>query len=434
MTDDSNPSVPEAGWYDDPLTERWWDGSNWTRLTRPIGDERPDGDIVDAAGSVPPGWYPDPITQRRWDGSTWTDETRMIGSASTEQATDAPAKDSELEPPPRLRSNSEPSDTTATPPTPAPPARPRQRRTVILFLAAMAIVGVGVGLAVTLLLGGSDPGQESDRSDTSASTSLPESTQTSSVPATTTPATTPATTTTTPPTTVPPTTTTTSTTTTLPPNLSTDPYFVGLASWTRAGADQMLDASVIEGPAWGYAQHLRQGFRAGSSRESIAELRDIEPGVVELCIGTTCPILSDVAYQGGTVHSFSVDGVAIDGRSRGWLSGAIADCWFIDDAGCGSSKAAEMYLTSIYRFRNTTYVSVEIENRNDFPVAVTFASATVSDRSGLSSHTGEVATTAQPGETKVWILVFGDVDVASVDEVLVTASLGGDLYDFALLP
>lgn len=434
MTDDANPSVPEPGWYDDPLTERWWDGSNWTRRTRPIGEERPDGDIVDDAGAVPPGWYPDPITQRRWDGSTWTDETRTIGSASTDQANETPPADSDPEPPPAPLQESGPSQATTTVMPPAPPAPSRQRRTVVLFLAAMAIVGVGVGLGVTLLLGGSDPNQESDRPPATASTSVPASTPTSTAPATTTPTTAPSTTTTTPATTTSPPTTTSTTTTTLPPNLSTDPYFAGLASWTRAGADQMLDASVVEGPAWGYAQHLRQGFRAGSSRESIAELRDIEPGVVELCIGTTCPILSDVAYRGDRVHSFSVDGVAIDGRSRGWLSGSVADCWFIDDAGCGSSKAAEMYMTSIYRFRNTTYVSVEVENRNDFPVAVTFASATVSDRSGLSSHTGEVTTTAQPGETKVWILVFGDVDVASVDEVLVTASLGGDLYDFALLP
>lgn len=64
------------GWYPDPISERWWDGRNWSTMVRRAGERVGDGLVADAAGSPSPGWYPDEETYRYWDGDAWTDHVR----------------------------------------------------------------------------------------------------------------------------------------------------------------------------------------------------------------------------------------------------------------------------------------------------------------------------------------------------------------------
>lgn len=61
-----------AGWYGEPgnpSLERWWDGTQWTPLTRPVA--RP------AQTAKPPdaGWFLDPLDESRrryWNGHIWS--------------------------------------------------------------------------------------------------------------------------------------------------------------------------------------------------------------------------------------------------------------------------------------------------------------------------------------------------------------------------
>lgn len=449
MDDVPREGAPEPGWYQDPLAERWWDGSGWTQVTRRSGDEHPGGASVTSSGEVPPGWYPDPLAERRWDGDAWTSETRVNTDAPETLAPTATATTGD---PHNL------SDHVVDPiaeQIPAPPIldlSPGPRGLSKGLVASSAAGIIAIGIAVAMLVGSREPddtptapavtetttdsGSAARDVASPASTTEPVAATTVTTTPSTSPPTSTSTTTSTTSTTTTSTTTSTSTTTTttVPSNLSDDPYFDGLSAWTLNGADQMLEAAVTRSPAWGYAQHLRQSFRAGASPQGIAALRDLGPGVAELCLGSTCPRLSEVSYVGGRVDSFSVDGLSIDQRSRGWRLNDVTSCWYVDDFGCSPDFAAEMHLTSVYRFRNTTYVSVELKNGRDFPVTVEYWSALVTDRSGSRSNTGDVTSLVAPGQTKVWLLTFGDVDVSTIEEVVITASFGGDLYDFDLTP
>ena len=447
MDDVPRVGAPEPGWYQDPLAERWWDGTGWTQITRRSGDEHPGGASVTTSGEVPPGWHPDPLAERRWNGDAWTSDTRVTPEAP-EAGTPA-APDATFDPP-ALPDTVVDSIAEEIPPPPILDRSPTRRKVNLGLVIGSAAGMIGVAIAVAVLIGSREPDNPTTAGAVAPTTADVDpvpgeiSAPTSSVEpvaattATTTPPTTPptstSTTTSTTSTTTTSTTTSTSTTTTttVPNNLSDNPYFDGLSAWTRSGAEQMLEAAVTRSPAWGYAQHLRQSFRAGASPQGIASLRDLEPGVAELCIGNTCPQLSDVSYVGGRVDSFSVDGLSIDQRSRGWRLDDVTSCWYVGDFGCSPSLAAEMHLTSVYRFRNTTYVSVELENGGEFPTTVEYWSASVTDRSGSRSDSGDVTSLVAPGETKVWLVTFGDVDVSTIGEIVITASFGGDLYDFVL--
>lgn len=416
--DDGTP----AGWYDDPLVERWWDGSNWTKLTRPRGEDRPDGPIVQQVGDVPPGWYADPLQHRYWDGIQWTSSTRDLATAATTSTTTtADTSTSGNKAAPTSSPASSPSTPSGSPVAPGS-AKRKGRRNLLFALLGVAALGGGFGAVLLLTGGDSTPDQAAAQTTAAPPAAV---TTTTAAPATTTSTTTSTTTTTT--------TTSTTTTTAAPVMLSAEPYFTGVASWTRVGAERMLAASVPESPAWGYARHLQQGFRAGSSPEGIAGIRDLADGESELCIGNTCTIISDVIYRGDLVESFSVDGTSIAGRSIGWPVGEFNYCWYVNDAGCFTDESVTMSLTSIYRFGNTAYVSVEVENGPEFESTVEFSSATAYS-SVTRYDTNDVATPARPGQTEVWIIVFNDLDVSGVYEINVSTLMDSDYYSFSLRP
>lgn len=68
--------MAKQDWYPDPVTERWWDGSQWTTQTRMKGHEANDGPIAVNNPHDPASWKADPFTERFWDGQRWTSETR----------------------------------------------------------------------------------------------------------------------------------------------------------------------------------------------------------------------------------------------------------------------------------------------------------------------------------------------------------------------
>ena len=416
-TSDGTPS----GWYDDPLVERWWDGANWTRLTRSRGQEQPDGPIVDPNGVVPVGWYADPLRQRFWDGASWTSQTRDLSAVTSTSppADQTPPQESELESSPMQQQ-------AAQPVSPAPPQAPKRRGRVVA-IAVLGLAALGAGFGAVVLFAGqggdADPASEAMASPTTAT--IPSA----AIAATATTTTSTSTTTTTS------TTSTSTTTTTLAPVvLTSDPYFVGLAAWDRVGAERMLAASGTYSPAWGYARHLQQGFRAGASPEGIATVRDTADGEAELCVGSSCFSITDVEYRGNVVYSFTLDGIAIDTRSRGWDLGDVVDCWWVDDLGCFSDGSATMHLTSIYKVGRTTYVSLETVNGAQFPANVSFSDATIYGGSQVQYNTSEVATSVRPGQTEVWLIVFGDVDVPAASEVSVGVYFGSEYYTYSLIP
>ncbi len=416
-TSDGTPS----GWYDDPLVERWWDGANWTKVTRQRGEDHPDGPIVDPNGVVPVGWYADPLRQRFWDGTNWTSQTRDLSAATSTSppADQTPPQESELE--------SSPTQQQAVQPvSPAPPQAPKRRGRVVA-IAVLGLAALGAGFGAVVLFAGqggdADPASEAMASPTTAT--IPSA----AIAATATTTTSTSTTTTTS------TTSTSTTTTTLAPVvLTSDPYFVGLAAWDRVGAERMLAASGTYSPAWGYARHLQQGFRAGASPEGIATVRDTADGEAELCVGSSCFSLTDVEYRGNVVYSFTLDGIAIDTRSRGWDLGDVNYCWTVNNGNCFTDDAATMHLTSIYKVGRTTYVSLETVNGAQFPVNVSFNDATIFGGAQIQYHTNSVVTSVRQGQTEVWIIVFGDVDVEAVSEVSVGVYLGPDYYTYSLMP
>lgn len=91
MTDEERPTLPPAGWYDDPEgaegVRRYWDGQHWTQQYQSIDPtpmeprkSAPTQVAVDEHGpALPPaGWYDDPHgspgMRRYWDGQEWTQQ------------------------------------------------------------------------------------------------------------------------------------------------------------------------------------------------------------------------------------------------------------------------------------------------------------------------------------------------------------------------
>ena len=136
----------KEGWYRDPVAERWWDGAEWTSLTRTVGETRPDGPVASENADRPAAWLPDPFTERRWDGSQWTAETRPKGNPPT--PTPAPAV---------IQSPTTSTPSSSTHPSPAA----RRYRTVAVVAGAIAVIAVAVVVAVGLL-GGDDTSDASD--------------------------------------------------------------------------------------------------------------------------------------------------------------------------------------------------------------------------------------------------------------------------------
>lgn len=64
------------GWFDDPTAQRWWDGRQWTTLTREAGAPAEPGPVADGLTEQVAGWYQDPLRQRWWNGTVWTETVR----------------------------------------------------------------------------------------------------------------------------------------------------------------------------------------------------------------------------------------------------------------------------------------------------------------------------------------------------------------------
>jgi hypothetical protein len=395
------------GWYQDPLTERWWDGVAWTDGTRVVGQQVVDGPVVDPAATVPAGWYPDPRAQRRWNGTAWTGETRRVAETATSSA----------------RSTSTAAGSSKRPSNVA----------VLIGLAVVAVLALAVGAIVVVTGDGADSsvaGPPSSLTDADADTDAAGATTptapvsetvASAVPSTTVPSTT-----------VPPTTSTT--TTTLPP-IADHPYFRALARWDEAGAVDMLGNSRVGSPAWSYARNLQQGFRAGASPTGISTVAPIGPDSMEHCIGTTCFVLSEVDTNGDRITSFSVDRSPIDNRVEAWSLGDVSTCWYFGAAqGCPAPNAITMHLTSIYRVPGSTFVSVEVQVGASTPGPVEFTSMSVLDASGLQTDRSAVAEPVRVGRDGVWLMVTGDVDVSSVWEVSIGARYGSSYQVWTLSP
>lgn len=396
------PSPGADGWYQDPLTERWWDGAVWTEAARAAGQSVPDGPIGDPSAAVPAGWYPDPRVQRRWDGTSWTVETRPV-----------------------------PTDTVT--------GRGSGHRRLLLLIGVIAALVLVAGAVVFVVGGGQSNSADgvvvAERVDTADDTGdaavdgggSASTAKTTIAAPTTAPVNVSSTV---PPTTVPPTVSPTS----VPP-VADHPYFRALGRWDEGGAVDMLGSSQNGSPAWSYARNLQQGFRAGASATGIASVRALSSDSVEHCIGERCFVLSDVELVGDDVVSFSVDGADLEGRVGGWALDDVWTCWYFGaDQGCPAPNAATIHLTSIYRVGTTTYVSVEVQVGESTPGPVVFESMSITDSTGSHIDTDVVAEPVAVGGTAVWLIVTDGVDVGSVWEVSIGATFGSDYRVWLLSP
>jgi len=129
------------GWYQDPLAERWWDGTQWTDLTRRNGAKSEDGPMSDKASDQPAGWRRDPLVERYWNGTSWTSETRIRIEGPTRQ--------------PVTETRPESTERFSLPPPPPPvserpekssPRRSPRPRTLIAFALVVLLAGISIGL------------------------------------------------------------------------------------------------------------------------------------------------------------------------------------------------------------------------------------------------------------------------------------------------
>lgn len=139
----------KEGWYRDPVAERWWDGAEWSPLTRSVGETRPDGPIAVENIDQPAAWLPDPFTERYWDGSQWTAESRPKGSPPAPTTTSTVVQPGTTPNLPTISAGTSPSPTS------------RRYRTIAFIAGAIAVVAVAVIVAVGLL-GSDDSSNDSD--------------------------------------------------------------------------------------------------------------------------------------------------------------------------------------------------------------------------------------------------------------------------------
>ncbi len=90
------PGDQEVGWYDDGLVpgrERYWNGRSWTAHTRPVQEPLGSAALPGAAATgidaIPPprerdpSWHADALVPNRlrwWDGNEWTTLTRLASA------------------------------------------------------------------------------------------------------------------------------------------------------------------------------------------------------------------------------------------------------------------------------------------------------------------------------------------------------------------
>jgi len=208
-------------------------------------------------------------------------------------------------------------------------------------------------------------------------------------------------------------------------NTSSHPYFDSLELWSRNGAEQMLEESVKWSPAWSYARHLQQGFRAGASNEGGTTVSPTGDDSAELCIGSNCFDLDKIVFESDLVYSFDVNGRSIDGAARAWDLGEMFSCIDYIEATCTGREWVSADLTSIYRFGSSTYVTFEIVAGSEFPLGMAFEYARLVDSNGEQFQKSEVVDIVEANDRSVWMVVFDSVDVSYIPQIELGVSLGG---------
>lgn len=208
-------------------------------------------------------------------------------------------------------------------------------------------------------------------------------------------------------------------------NPSSHPYFDSLALWTKNGAEQMMNESVEWSPAWSYARHLQQGFRAGAANEGGTTVSPTGFNSVDLCIGRNCFGIDDIVIENAKIYSFDVNGQSIDGVARAWNLGEMTYCLDFFDQSCGGRDWSSADLTSIYRFGSSTYVTFEMVAGTDFPQGIEFNYARLVDSNGEHFQKSEVVNVVKANSRSVWMAVFGEIDVSYIPQIELSVSLPG---------